>query len=114
MLFHLIKRTALMLMLIALAACSNDRTPSLQQVTLDAELHDIYQTSCQNCHENAAMGAPLSGDHARWHEVLSVGMETVMQRVMQGYRGMPPAGQCFECSPEQLEQLVLYMATVER
>ena len=104
--------TSLLLLVSSLlTACSPADTPRIPQVSLDAELQGIYQRTCANCHHNPAMGAPIAGDVDQWQSIIGAGMETVMNRVMNGYQGMPPAGQCFECSPEQLETLVYYMAS---
>ncbi|MDX1452022.1 MAG: c-type cytochrome [Oleiphilaceae bacterium] len=107
---HLFKLASFCLILLYLNGCGTANSHLPEPVKLDAELASIYQTTCQNCHGNAASPAPQTGDQERWQSILSAGMDTVMERVMGGYRGMPPAGQCFECSPEQLQQLVLYMA----
>lgn len=81
-----------------------------ETVTLSTELADIYQRSCKNCHEVKATGAPLTGDTERWYTILEKGMDTVLDRAMSGYQGMPAFGQCFECSPEQIEALIIYMS----
>lgn len=83
---------------------------SLPKISLSPELHTIYQQSCANCHTNANTGAPLTGNTEQWQIVLDKPMEHTLQRVTDGYQGMPPLGQCFECSLEQFEQLIHYMS----
>ncbi len=102
---------ALLCIVVLQTGCAPAEAPPIPEVSLDEHLQEIYQRSCKNCHSNPAMGAPLAGDVARWQEIIGAGMDVVMARVMNGYQGMPPAGQCFECSPEQLETLVYYMAS---
>jgi len=96
-----------------ISACSENKPGSsfaLAPIQLSSELADIYQRSCKNCHSVEATGAPLTGDTAKWQTILNKGLEAVIENTMNGYGGMPPFGQCFECQPEQFEQLVLYMA----
>jgi cytochrome c5 len=98
---------------LGLQACSsqtNEKNTQASPVALSAELSGIYQRSCKSCHEVEATGAPLSGDKKRWHTILEKGMEAVMDRAMSGYQGMPAFGQCFDCSPEQIEALIIYMS----
>ena len=47
----------------------------------------------------------------RQKNILSKGIDVTLDRVMNGYGGMPPAGQCFECSPDQLIELIRYMSS---
>tara|TARA_R110001592_G_scaffold7126_1_gene40165 strand:- start:32590 stop:32781 length:192 start_codon:yes stop_codon:yes gene_type:complete len=56
-------------------------------------------------------GAPKLGDTKAWKNILSKGIDVTLDRVMNGYGGMPPAGQCFECSPDQLIELIRYMSS---
>ncbi len=106
---------ALAFVAVFLSACGQKNTPNepRPKVKLDAELSALYESSCANCHTVAATGAPLTGDVARWEELMDKGMDVLMVNVINGFKGMPPAGQCFECSPEQMEQLVLFMSQPE-
>ncbi len=98
---------------LAISACTSQTEDSSlppNPITISTELSEIYQRSCKNCHEVQATGAPLTGDKKRWNTILEKGMATVLDRAMNGYLGMPPFGQCFECSPEQIESLITYMS----
>jgi len=79
-------------------------------VEISSDLLRIYQRSCRNCHEAQATGAPQTGDKASWEKILSKGIYNTLDRVMSGFGGMPPAGQCFECSADQMKSLILYMS----
>ena len=79
--------------------------------TLTPELDRIFKESCAHCHLKDSSGAPKSGNKEAWDKILSKGMDATLERVMNGYGGMPPAGQCFECSPEQLIELIRFMST---
>jgi cytochrome c5 len=97
-----------------ISACSPQadlNNTATTEALISAELKAIYQRSCKNCHEVEATGAPLSGDAERWNAILEKGMATVLDRAMSGYQGMPAFGQCFDCSPEQIEALIIYMST---
>jgi len=81
-----------------------------EPVQISAEIQSIYQRTCKNCHTVAATQAPLTGDKNRWEDILEKGMDKTLENAMMGYKGMPAAGQCYECSPEQMESLILYMS----
>lgn len=103
-------------MLAALSACSSpvDQLKALPQISLSPELAAIYTRSCKNCHEVPATTAPQTGDYERWASLLEKPFEQVMAAVLEGSGGMPPLGQCFECTTEQLESLVHFMSRPKR
>lgn len=78
--------------------------------SLSEELSTIYKETCTQCHTNSSTGAPVSGDTKAWQQILSKGIDATLERAMNGYGGMPPAGQCFECTPEQMIELINYMS----
>ena len=77
---------------------------------LSEELSTIYKETCTQCHTNSSTGAPVSGDTKAWQQILAKGIDATLERAMNGYGGMPPAGQCFECTPEQMIKLINYMS----
>ncbi len=79
----------------------------------DGSLADIYDRSCRSCHTIAATGAPLTGDGAAWATRLDKGMNTLVDNVIYGFGGMPPLGMCMDCSPEDFEALIVFMAASE-
>ena len=83
---------------------------SRQLVPADEELAAIYQRSCRSCHTIAATGAPLTGDRAAWEPRMARGMPAMVDSVVNGFGGMPPLGMCMDCSAEQFEALILFMA----
>lgn len=101
--------------IVALSACSDtsSKVKPLPDVTLSAEQLSKYEASCKACHEVAGSGAPLTGDEKAWSEVLAQPFEDVIQKVINGYQGMPPLGQCFDCNQEDLENLVYHMASAK-
>jgi cytochrome c5 len=101
----------------ALNACS-ESTPALhtnnESFTLTDKLSELYMSSCHNCHNLKTTGAPLIGDQQAWQKILAKGIDETLDRAMNGYGGMPPAGQCFECSPAQIKSLIIYMSQAKR
>jgi cytochrome c5 len=77
---------------------------------LSPELTTVYKETCSLCHTNSSTGAPISGDTEAWQQILSKGIDETLERSMNGYGGMPPAGQCFECTPEEMIELIKYMS----
>mgnify|MGYP001819556279 CR=1 FL=1 len=103
---------------LALAACGGDgTTPALSEAQSaallpgDAGLAEIYNRSCRSCHILAATGAPLTGDAAAWEPRLAKGMDAMLDSVFNGSGGMPPLGLCMDCSAEQCEALIRFMAS---
>ena len=103
-----------------LISCSAENSPKsgetssndfpIEAVTLSPELQSIYQRTCKNCHTIPGTQSPQTGDKLAWKEVLSKGIDKTMDNAMLGFKGMPAAGQCYECNPEQVKTLILYMS----
>ncbi|MFK8020258.1 MAG: cytochrome c5 family protein [Pseudomonadales bacterium] len=74
------------------------------------EIKTIYQRSCISCHLSGAAGAPKTHDVAAWAPKMEKGMEAVIANIKNGLNAMPPKGLCFDCSDEQYEALVNFMA----
>ena len=89
---------------------SNISPPSLSESSLSPKLQTNYTKTCAVCHTKPITGAPISGDTKQWEIILSKGMDKVLDRVINGYAGMPPGGQCFDCSSEELIELINFMA----
>ena len=92
------------------AASSSSEQNSRALQPADAALAEIYNRSCRNCHTIAATGAPLTGDNVAWAARMELGMETMLNSVINGSGGMPPFGLCMDCDPEQFEALISFMA----
>ena len=103
----------------ALSACSKPppkEDPALvaaraaQMAPADARLADLYAHACKACHAQPASGAPLAGDKAAWAPRLAKGDTALMTSVTQGFKGMPPGGQCFACTADDYRRLVRFMS----
>lgn len=74
------------------------------------ELGALYLQTCMACHTSPGSGAPQAGDRAAWAPRLRQGMEVLLDHTIEGYEGMPPLGSCMDCSAEQFEALIRFMA----
>ena len=71
---------------------------------------DKYNKSCAVCHASGAANAPKTGDAAAWESRMAKGMDTLVQSVQNGLNAMPPKGMCFDCSDEDYQAMITYMA----
>lgn len=72
---------------------------------------DRYKASCYACHGFGANGAPKTGDDVAWAPRLEKGMDTLLKHAMEGFNAMPAKGLCFNCSTDEFQALIEYMAT---
>lgn len=93
------------------AATQQSAMPASAIIPADPALAEIYQRSCRTCHGVKGSAAPLTGDVASWQPRLDQGMELMVQRVIEGYGGMPPLGMCFDCDEGQFQALIEFMAS---
>lgn len=97
-------------LLIALAACKDDQKSNLQPVKLDQRLSEIYSRTCMTCHTVPDSGAPQAHNLAAWAPRVKQGDDVLLDHMVNGFKGMPPLGQCFECNAEDLTTLMHFMA----
>lgn len=83
-----------------------------QPVPNDADVADLYRSSCMACHASVSSGAPLTGDHDAWATRVPQGMESLVAHTIDGIRGMPPLGSCADCTYEDFEALIRFMAGI--
>lgn len=76
-------------------------------------LQDKYAKSCVVCHAAGAAGAPKTGDVAAWEPRMAKGMDALVASVEKGMNAMPPKGMCFDCSAEDYQALIEFMATAK-
>ena len=70
----------------------------------------IYNTTCHTCHANPSSGAPQLGDSKAWTPRLAQGKDTVLDHVINGYKGMPPMGMCMQCTEDDFTAVTEYMS----
>jgi len=108
--------TFFILPVLFLAGCESG--PSLQERLARAQslqpddpaLAEIYQRSCQSCHTLEATGAPLTGDQHAWSVRYEKGEAHLLNSVIEGFGGMPPLGLCMDCTQQDFQRLVRFMA----
>lgn len=74
------------------------------------ELYEIY---CTACHAVAASGAPQAFT-SEWDKLVNKGFNTLVNNAINGIGNMPPMGTCTECSAEDLEDIIRYMAQEQK
>lgn len=72
---------------------------------------DKYNKSCVICHASGTANAPKTGDAESWAPHLAKGMDVLVKSVETGVNAMPPKGMCFDCSTEEVQALIEFMAT---
>ncbi|MDR9865415.1 MULTISPECIES: cytochrome c5 family protein [Pseudomonas] len=108
-----IRFTMLLALAVALPGCGDETqapTTAANATPSDPALAQIYINNCQLCHANPAANAPLTGDRKAWAPRIQQGAATLLDHAINGYNGMPPMGQCVECSQDQFLQLIGFMA----
>lgn len=96
-------------MSLVLSGCG-EKKEAAEPVKLDTRLAEIYGHTCQSCHENAETGAPQAHDLAAWKPRVAQGESVLSDHIINGFKGMPPVGQCIECSADDLLALMKFMA----
>jgi len=71
---------------------------------------ELYQTYCHACHTNAGANVPVAFDEKEWRARLKPGLESLVNNAINGKGNMPPQGSCMECTYEDFEDLINYMA----
>lgn len=69
----------------------------------------IYYQSCFSCHERGHGGAPIRGNMEQWQPRLDKGQAVLLTNMVEGYKGMPPKGACFDCSDADLQMALDFM-----
>ncbi|WP_417621648.1 c-type cytochrome [Parasphingorhabdus sp.] len=77
----------------------------------DAKLASKYDRSCRSCHSTVDAAAPLTGHKAAWAiRYDAKGADGLLASTKAGFNAMPPMGLCSDCSDEELNQLITFMA----
>lgn len=70
---------------------------------------DVYEAKCLACHAAGITGAPKTGVRENWQPVMSKGLMSFYDSVINGHAAMPARGLCDDCSDEELKEAVNYM-----
>jgi cytochrome c5 len=87
--------------------------PVTEDRVTDGSGEIIYNQYCSLCHKSGMGGAPIVGEPSDWQDRKAVGIETLMQRAIDGYTGkygfMPPKGGFTHLTDQEIEEVVEYM-----
>ena len=74
---------------------------------------EIYERSCAGCHESGTGGAPKPGEKEAWKDRISLGVDVLAKKSIEGFEGkkgaMPAKGGNEELSDEEVFRAVQYM-----
>ena len=73
----------------------------------------LYKTYCAQCHATGSGGAPRMKDAKNWAPRLLKGQDILIAHAYNGYNLMPPKGNCYDCTEQQIADAVNYMINVE-
>ncbi|MFZ5593852.1 MAG: c-type cytochrome [Pseudomonadota bacterium] len=63
------------------------------------------------CHATGAMGAPKTGDKARWAPLIKSGMDSLYNNTLKGKGAMPPKGGKVDLSDADVKAAVDYIVS---
>ncbi|WP_437881569.1 c-type cytochrome [Pseudomonas sp. LRF_L74] len=69
----------------------------------------VFNRSCGLCH-NGQSAAPRKGNAEAWKPRLSQGMDALVKHVTDGFNAMPPRGFCTDCTAEDYQAVIGWMA----
>ena len=73
---------------------------------------EIYENNCGGCHDEGVLNSPKTGDVAGWTVRIEQGMETLIQKSIDGYTdegNMPAKGGNDALTDEEIANSVAYM-----
>jgi cytochrome c5 len=72
----------------------------------------IYDRRCSVCHATGSGGAPKITNDAQWSVRSKKPLKLLIEHVTQGYKLMPAKGECFKCSPQEIESAIKFMLSL--
>ncbi len=71
----------------------------------------VYKRVCMACHTLSVWGAPKLGDAKAWADRIKKGKEALYFSAKNGFRDMPPRGNCQFCTDDELKAAVDYLVS---
>ena len=68
-----------------------------------------FQDNCKMCHQTGLAGAPKYGNKADWAPRVAEGIDVMVEKAFNGFKGMPPKGNCLACSKDDIKKTIEYM-----
>lgn len=85
-----------------------------EHMPVDSKLTEKYKRSCFMCHSNSDAGAPIVKATGMWKERIDQrGLDGLLKNTIEGYNAMPAKGQCLDCTDEELNELIKFMADIK-
>lgn len=72
---------------------------------------ELYTMYCSSCHSVKNAEAPEAFNAKAWKKRMTKGTDAVLANIVKGVGNMPPQGTCFECTQDDLRQLIRYMSS---
>ncbi|MBN0987638.1 c-type cytochrome [Amphritea pacifica] len=91
--------SASMIIVALLCSTTVQAVPSQRQLKL-------FHANCAQCHVGESRFIPTLGKAEDWSERNHRGEDAMLQSVIQGRGGMPPAGYCSACTEDDLRALI--------
>jgi cytochrome c5 len=73
----------------------------------------VYVIYCSFCHDDGSDGAPVAHAESQWQARKDRGIDYMLEAVINGSQGMPPMGQCGDCTDHELSLAIEYMSNPE-
>lgn len=108
MLKHELERGEIMKSVLIIAAAA---VLSMASHANAADGKAVYTSACALCHTTGAMGAPKTGDKARWAPLIKTGMEALYKNTINGKNAMPPKGGKSDLSDADAKAAVDYIVS---
>ena len=71
---------------------------------------EVYLSSCNICHQDGKMSAPIIGNGESWkHRLEQSGLPVLYKHAIQGFNSMPIKGACVTCSNNDIISAVDYI-----
>lgn len=99
------------------ASDDNADSPNSDQAADTAELdpagEKLYKSVCFTCHTTGVAGAPKLGDKEAWAPYTEAGIDTMLEKAIEGVGAMPPRGGS-QASDEEMKASIEYiLSTLE-
>tara|TARA_B100001741_G_C16544223_1_gene595909 strand:+ start:398 stop:2200 length:1803 start_codon:yes stop_codon:yes gene_type:complete len=78
------------------------------QLSNKFDLLGTYEQHCASCHEGSRYGAPMTGNLEAWEE-FPRNIDELTQLAITGNGAMISRGGCYDCTDDELEELIRYM-----
>ena len=100
----------LILLFVSLDAFAEKATDAATGNKLDlSKGREIYATSCSECHDTGKNGAPVLKDTEAWKTRSFEWFSVLKQHASNGLLKMPPKGQHFEITDQEIADAVFFM-----